>query len=417
MARKICDYCGTEYDDSQACCPLCGSTRGELIEEEPRVSQPVQRKAEPEELEDVEELLERHARRRAPEHRREADDRESSEGRRSAGRRKEDRRDQIPRGLSILICVILGIAVVIGALYALYKVGVFSLREAPDDTSLELPIDDESDTETDSDPTTSDTTDPAEPATVSCTGLTVSPATVRMNTAGISTVVTAVVEPADCTDAIVWSSSDTSICTVDSQGVITAVDGGTATVTAACGGFTAEVEVNCDFSNSQENNAYLSTTDFTLFSTGETAEIQVLDAPDGASITWSTSDASVCTVANGTVTAVGGGTATVTATVNDKALECTVRCSFTTVNRPSGDTAENTPSGSGNQLDHTDVTLSVGQSFEISVVNGVSGGWNVSDASVISVDANGIVTALSSGTATVYTVIGGERLECIVRVP
>ena len=416
MARIICDYCGTEYDDTEQRCPLCGSIQEDQSAAE--VDLPV--------LDDLPSER-RSAGGRASAGRREsagsrqedrAPQRERAGSRRRKGARQEDRGDRIPRGLSILICVILGIAVVIGALYALYAVGVFSPKQEPDDTSLNLPIEEEDAAQTGDTSGADEDADPnaGTPTEVLCTGLTVSPASVRMNAAGISTVVTATAEPVGCTETITWTSSDPSICTVDSQGVITAVDGGTATVTAACGSFTAEVEVNCDFSNSQENNAYLSVTDFTLFSAGGQATIQVLDAPDGATITWSTSDASVCTVTNGEVTAVGGGTATVTATVNDKALECIVRCSFTTVNRPDEGTAENTP-GSGYQLDHTDVTLNVGESFEISVVDGVSGGWNVSDASVISVDGNGIVTALASGTATVYTILGGERLECIVRVP
>ena len=50
------------------------------------------------------------------------------------------------------------------------------------------------------------------------------------------------------------------------------------------------------------------------------------------------------------------------------------------------------------------------------MVNGVSGGWNVTDGSIITVDGNGIVTALAKGQAEVYTIIGGQRLSCIVRV-
>ena len=240
-----------------------------------------------------------------------------------------------------------------------------------------------------------------------------------LESAGLATTVTATVEPADCTETILWTSSDTTVCTVDDLGVITAVDGGKATITATCGSFSAEVEVECDFSNSKENNAYLSTTDFTLFSTGEQATIQVLDAPEGATITWSSSDTSVCTVSGGKVTAVKAGTATVTAQVNDKKLTCTVRCNIEGSVVADDSNAENTGSGStgGNQLDHTDVTLAVGQSFEISVVNGVSGGWNVTDGSVITVDGKGNVTALASGTAKVYTIVNGQRLECIVRVP
>ncbi|MGO5115766.1 Ig-like domain-containing protein [Candidatus Avoscillospira sp. LCP25S3_F1] len=402
MARITCDYCGTEYDDIQQRCPLCGSINQ---------SDPAQTESG-------------------------AHGQKARGGRYSTLKAAHSSRsnkatqkdvgedDRIPKWLTIMICVVLGLAVVIGALYAMYAVGIFSPQKTSSE-DLTLPeqqitedIDQEQDTQQteDQEQIVQPETTPAE---VLCTGITLSERTVTLESAGLATTVTATAQPADCTETILWTSSDTTVCTVDDLGIITAVDGGKATVTATCGSFSAEVEVVCNFSNSKENNAYLSTTDFTLFSTGEVATIQVLDAPEGATITWSSSNAGVCTVSGGKVTAVKAGTATVTAQVNDKKLTCTVRCNIEGSVVANDSNAENTGGGStgGNQLDHTDVTLSVGQSFEISVVNGVSGGWNVTDGSVISVDGNGNVTALASGTAKVYTTVNGQRLECIVRVP
>ena len=381
MARIICDYCGTEYDDTLQRCPLCGTAAHSGLEQ-------------------VEE---------APEQE------EAVRPRRRGGARVAPDKDRIPKWLSILICVILGIAVVIGALYTLYALEVFSTKEKPGDssTTLERPIDDEEPT----DPTDQETagTQPTdqENAEVLCTGLTVSPDSVTLSSAGISASVGVQVQPTGCTERVVWTSSDESICTVSQVGDITAVDGGTAEVTATCGSYSATVSVTCDFANSKENNATLDLTDFTLFSTGEQATIHVQDAPANAVITWTSSNTNVCTVKDGVVTAVKAGTATVTADVNGKQLECIVRCNIEGSVVATDDNAE---TSGGFQLDHTDVTLNVGDSFEISVVGGVSGGWNVGDASIISVDGNGIVTALSAGTTTVYTVLGGERLECIVRV-
>ena len=386
--RIICYYCGTEYYDTIQRCPLCGTLNETAAQPEP----------EPEEDAPV--------RRRKP---------DEARRKKKAGAYEAEGGDRIPKWISVLICVILGLAVVIGALYALYAVGVFTPKKEVDDSSLTLPIEEETqDTQQEETPDDSGETEPQEPEEVLCTGITVTPASVNLDSAGIATSLNAVVLPTDCTEKITWSSSDPTICTVDSDGVVTAVDGGKATVTAQCGSYTAEVEVTCNFANSKENNAYLSTTDFTLFSTGEQATIQVLDAPAGATVTWSSSNTGVCTVSGGKVTAVKAGTATVTAMVNDKELTCTVRCNIEGSVVANDNNAETV---GGYRLDHTDVTLAVGTSFEISVVDGISGGWNVSDSSVITVDGNGNVTALASGTATVYTVVGGQRLECIVRVP
>ena len=383
MAKKICDYCGTEYEDTMERCPLCGTENDDRQEAEPQ-----------EELRPV---------------RRE---------RRTSGGQRAASEDKIPKWLSILICVILGIAVVIGALYAMYALGMLSpKKEEGEQPNLSLPIDDVQTAPSNSqnpDESGEGDTDVTTPKEIACTGITVSPASVRMEEAGVSVSLTAVVLPVGCTDPVTWTSSDESVCTVDDAGVITSVSGGTAAVTAACGTYRAAVNVECDFSNTQENNASLDLVDFTLFKTGEQATIHVLDAPENAAVTWTSSNTGVCTVSNGTVTAVKSGTAAVTADVNGKKLECIVRCNIEGSVVATDDNAEVV---GGHALTYQDVTLKVGESFEISVVDGVSGGWNVSDGSVISVDANGNVTALSSGTAKVYTTVAGERLECIVRVP
>ena len=384
MARITCDYCGTEYDDDMQRCPLCGTVNDSV--------------AEPERQEEQQPRNRKTRKKKEP------------------GAFEAADSDRIPRWLSILICVVLGIAVVIGAMYAMYALGVFSPKkeETVQDDTLNLPISDAEQPEDGEEISGQDADQtPPDDAEVLCTGITANPASLQLGSAGISASVMVTVLPSDCTEQIRWETSDPTICTVDSSGIVTAVDGGTATVTATCGDFSTEVEVLCDFSNSKENNASLDLTDFTLFSTGDQAVIHVNDAPANAVITWRSSDTNVCTVSDGVVTAVKGGTATVTADVNGKELTCIVRCRIEGSVIANDDNAEATGTY---RLDHTDVTMSVGESFEISVVDGVSGGWNVSDASVISVDANGIVTGLASGTATVYTNVGGQRLECIVRI-
>lgn len=57
---------------------------------------------------------------------------------------------------------------------------------------------------------------------------------------------------------------------------------------------------------------------------GETAVVKANVSDAELAVTWTTSDAAVATVADGTVTAVAPGTATITATAGDKAATCTV---------------------------------------------------------------------------------------------
>ena len=79
-------------------------------------------------------------------------------------------------------------------------------------------------------------------ADVPATGVTLDKTTLSL-TEGESATLTATVEPENATDkAIVWTSSDNAVATVE-NGVVTAVKAGTATITAACGSAKVECTV------------------------------------------------------------------------------------------------------------------------------------------------------------------------------
>lgn len=77
---------------------------------------------------------------------------------------------------------------------------------------------------------------------VPCTGITLNKSTTELGGVGETETLTASVTPVDTTDTITWASSDTSVATV-SNGVITAVGLGTATITATCGNYSATCTV------------------------------------------------------------------------------------------------------------------------------------------------------------------------------
>ncbi|MBQ7517305.1 MAG: Ig-like domain-containing protein [Bacteroidales bacterium] len=136
--------------------------------------------------------------------------------------------------------------------------------------------------------------------------------------AGNSETLTATVDPSDA--VLSWSSSDKSVATVSSSGVVTGVSRGTATITlSATDGSgvskTCEVEVKQFVTGISLNKTSL----FLLEGDSETLSATV--TPDNANdktLTWSSSNTSVATMDQaGKVTAVSEGTATITATAND----------------------------------------------------------------------------------------------------
>ena len=61
-----------------------------------------------------------------------------------------------------------------------------------------------------------------------------------------TTKLTAILEPSNATDKIIWSSSNTSIATVSEDGTVTGVSKGIAIVTAKCGEFTQDVMITVE---------------------------------------------------------------------------------------------------------------------------------------------------------------------------
>lgn len=75
------------------------------------------------------------------------------------------------------------------------------------------------------------------------TGITLDKSTLSVSV-GATGQLTSTVSPTDATESYVtWSSSDTSVATVDYAGKVTGVAAGMVTITATCGGFSATCTV------------------------------------------------------------------------------------------------------------------------------------------------------------------------------
>ncbi len=134
------------------------------------------------------------------------------------------------------------------------------------------------------------------------------------------------IEPKASVEPITFASSDTSIATVE-NGVITVKGFGTSTITATTeSGKTASctVTINRKVTSVSLNKSKLSIKE------GESATLTANVYPSNATnknVSWISSNEKVATVANGTVTAVAPGTATITVKTEDGAY--TASCEVT----------------------------------------------------------------------------------------
>jgi uncharacterized protein YjdB len=116
---------------------------------------------------------------------------------------------------------------------------------------------------------------------------------------------------------ITWASSNTSIATVNSSGLVTALDAGTVTITATSEGKSDEVSLAIA---AAVGASVAVTLDPSTIQVGETSTGTAItreagnSMPTGRAVKWRSDDTAVATVSNsGTVTGVGTGSATITA--------------------------------------------------------------------------------------------------------
>ena len=220
-------------------------------------------------------------------------------------------------------------------------------------------------------------------------------------TEGSSQTLTATVSPSNATNKNVsWKSSNTSVATV-SNGVVTAIKAGTATITVTTedGGKTATCQVKVNAKVYKVESVSLDKTSITL-TEGSSQTLTATVSPSNATnknVSWKSSNTSVATVSNGVVTAIKAGTATITVTTEDgsKTATCQVTVKAKQINVTSI------------RIDQNSVDLKEGESILLTVTVYPSNAtnknvsWTTSNYEVASVSSEGKVTAIKSGVATI----------------
>ncbi len=144
---------------------------------------------------------------------------------------------------------------------------------------------------------------------------------------------------------------------------------------------------------------------------GEAATLTATVLPEDATdktVTWTSSDETIVTVADGKVTPVAVGTATVTAKAGDKTAECAVTVKAKTIPAESiilSDTAAELTVG---EITTLTATITPENTTDTAV-------WS-SDNEAVATVKDGVVTAVKAGTAKITVAAGDVSAECTVTV-
>ena len=251
----------------------------------------------------------------------------------------------------------------------------------------------------DDNPTAPPTPEPARPTTVA-----VSPATAGLTALDATVALSAEVRDQNASVmsgvTITWTSSAAGVATVDVAGLVTASGNGVATITATAGSVSGSAVVTVTQS---VVSVAVSPSATELTAWGDTVQLaaEAFDenghAAAEAEFSWESSDAAIATVdVAGLVTAVAGGTATITASV-----ESASGSAVATVMQTVASVVVAPPRATITALGDTLRLAALAFDENGHAVAGAEFSWTSGDSSVATVDAGGLVTAVAEGVATI----------------
>ena len=403
MENKIvCDYCGTIYNADKSVCPLCGNAPSDEARSRQRSNQ----------------------RRRMTE----AERRQKARGEHRAPVQSSEPENprRIPRKLAVASAVFFAMTVLvvfyfIGDMWGWWP-GLGGLLNA--DLRATTPSD--------------------EDRSKTCTFLEIQPENIDFTQKGQIQKLRVIIN-AGCEETVSFTSSDDKVIAVstDSQKTethgeqtsitieVSALSEGAATIQVGCGTLKRMCHITCDFGGAASESGdssqasepteptaedftpKLNHEDVTLTLPKETVSLKVTNLPDDRTVTWKSSDEKVATVdADGKVTAVSAGTATITADCGGGTATVIVRCNFSSTVEGGGD--------SGTHLTHTDVTISVGEEFNLRLIDGSGNRINDATYSIKNSEIcslSGVtVRGKAKGTTEITVTYNGKSYTCIIRV-
>ena len=238
----------------------------------------------------------------------------------------------------------------------------------------------------------------------------VSPNTASL-TIGETLQLKASVSPSSATKKdVTWSSSKSSVASVSASGLVTAVNEGTATITAAADGKKGECTISVSKGYIDISEVKFNKTELTLYE-GEEETLIATILPDNTSwegtIEWISSDNTVATVEAGKVKAIEKGEATITAKASNKSASCKV----SVLKHINGISLNKTELGLA--INNSETLIASISPSDATPVEEIK--WSSSDTQVATVE-NGKVTGLKDGSATITASVEGFKADCSVTV-
>ena len=215
---------------------------------------------------------------------------------------------------------------------------------------------------------------------------------------------------------VTFTSSDESIVTVDSEGILTGVKEGTADVTAVLNN-NPSVTASCTVEVVTPSYGIRFDPNYGQLNAGETLQLEPeLKLPEEEIsaepvITWKSEDETIATVENGLISAVAPGSVTITASCGEYTADY-----YLTVLAPLEEISVDPKEGS----------LNVGETQKLKVsylpantTDDKTVTWFSTRSSVATVDDEGLVTAVGSGTAKIKAAVGNKitTYEVTVKAP
>jgi uncharacterized protein YjdB len=253
-------------------------------------------------------------------------------------------------------------------------------------------------------------------------GVSVQPSTATIDTAATFQFAATLVDAKGRTlngRTVTWSSSDPTIATVSSSGLVRGMKAGSVTVTATSGAKSGTASLTVAVAPPPVASVAVQPSSASV-DTGKTLQLGAMltDATgsvlSGRQVTWSSSSASIATVSSsGLVTGVAAGSATITATSEGKSGTASI-----TVTVPPAPVATVT-------VTPAPASVTTGQSIQLqatlrdaanNVLTGRTVTWASSNASLASVSSSGLVQGVAAGTVTITATSEGKTGSSTVTV-